>query len=323
VRLYIRYTTRFRYPAPVSESQNELRAAPAGDGRQQLLHYDVTTSPSSRVSSYVDYWGTRVDTFGVRLPHSELEVVARATVETSPATHPEVRVERAALEDPEFQDGHLELLQPSAHVDWGESVAAEARRVADGVADDLLEVVEAIHQRVAGLEYSPGATYVGVDVDDVFDAGRGVCQDFAHLAVAMYRSLGVPARYVSGYLFAADDATGEDSEVDEVDVQTHAWVEVAVPRVGWIALDPTNAQPVGERHVTIGRGRDYEDVAPFRGAYRGPAAHELEAEVHLRRLPAPHSVPPTPSAGDGERERLGAARHRIDDAAAQAGQAQQ
>jgi hypothetical protein len=147
-----------------------------------------------------------------------------------------------------------------------------------------------------------------------------VCQDFAHLAVAMYRSLGIPARYVSGYLFAADDATGRDTTVDEIDVQTHAWVEVALPGAGWLALDPTNAQPVGERHVTIGRGRDYDDVSPFRGAYRGPAAHELSAQVHLRRLPAPPAAQPDArreARDGGHRERLGLHVHAAGDGALQ------
>jgi transglutaminase-like putative cysteine protease len=326
VRLDIGYTTRFRYPSPVRESQNELRAAPTSDRRQQLLHYDVTTAPSSRVSSYIDYWGTRVDTFGIRPPHTELEVVARATVETFEVPPPDVRVALEAVAEPEFRERHLELLHPSPHVDWGPAVAEEARRVASDASDDLLEVLEAIHLRVAGLDYAPGQTYVGVAVDHVFEVGHGVCQDFAHLAVAMYRSLGIPARYVSGYLFAADDATGRDTTVDEIDVQTHAWVEVAVPDAGWLALDPTNAQPVGERHVTIGRGRDYDDVSPFRGAYRGPAAHELSAQVHLRRLPpAPAGRPESPreSSDGGHRERLGLHVHTPGDGALQEVQSQQ
>ena len=100
----------------------------------------------------------------------------------------------------------------------------------------------------------------------------------------MLRAVGVPARYVSGYLFTADDATGEDVVDDEVDVQTHAWVEAAIPNWGWFALDPTNKQHVGERHVTIGRGRDYDDVAPLRGVFVGEQRHELDVSVSMRRL---------------------------------------
>jgi transglutaminase-like putative cysteine protease len=284
VRVDIRYTTRFRYSGPVSESQNELRACPANDERQQLVHYHVTTLPSSRVSSYLDYWGTRVDTFGVRAPHDVLEVVAEATVETAePGPLPDA-VDPDALRDQRFVDAHLEFLQPSPHVRWGDGVAAAARSCADAAQGDVVGTVLGIHECVSGLDYRSGATYVGVDVDAVFERNEGVCQDFAHLAIAMYRELGFPARYVSGFLFTVDDATGEDTGVDEVHVETHAWVEVALPGVGWIALDPTNAQTVGERHVTIGRGRDYDDVAPFRGVFNGPHDHQLEVSVTMRRL---------------------------------------
>ncbi len=282
MRLDIRYTTRFRYGAPVAESQNELRACPATDPHQWLVHYHVTTSPSSRVTSYTDYWGTRVDTFGIRAPHDVLEVVAEATVETGPRPDAPSSVPMQALRDQAFMDRHLEYLQPSAHVEWGPSVGSAAQACAD--AGDAIDVVYAVHHHVAGFEYRTGQTYVGVGVDEVESQRAGVCQDFAHLAIAMYRELGIPARYVSGYLFTVDDATGADSELDEVEVETHAWVEVAIPGWGWLALDPTNSQNVGERHVTIGRGRDYDDVSPFRGVFSGPREHELEVTVAMRRL---------------------------------------
>ncbi len=291
MRLDIRYTTRFRYGVPVTESQNELRACPASDARQHVVHYHVTTAPSSRVTSYVDYWGTRVDTFGIRAAHDTLEVVAEATVETEPQAPFTADPDPAELDRPTFRDRHLEFLQPSAHVDWGEAVVTEARRVHDRAGGRLHDVILAVHERAGGLEYESGETYVGVGVDEVFHRGVGVCQDFAHLAIAMYRSLGIPARYVSGYLFTADDASGADTDTDVVHVETHAWVEVALPGAGWYALDPTNGQVVGPRHVTIGRGRDYDDVAPFRGAYVGSPDHELDVSVTLRRLGA--------SSGDG------------------------
>ncbi|MFA9445518.1 transglutaminase N-terminal domain-containing protein [Egicoccus sp. AB-alg6-2] len=317
MRLDIRYVTRFDYEASVVESQNELRACPASDARQQLVHYDVTTTPSSRVSSYVDYWGTRIDTFGIRGPHRLLEVVAEATVETLAVAPPDGSLPRAALDDVGFRDRHQELLQRSPHVYWGATVTAAAQRHAAQAGDEVLDVVMSVHQAAADLSYSPGATYVGVPVETVLATGGGVCQDFAHLAIAMYRSLGIPARYVSGYFFTRDDATGADVDVDEaprgghedeaeaeVEVETHAWVEVAVPvevagGVGevWLALDPTNRQPVGERHVTIGRGRDYDDVAPFRGVFSGPPAHELNVSVRMRRL-AREPLGDVPGSGD-------------------------
>ncbi len=285
MRLDIRYLTRFLYAQPVSESQNELRACPANDHRQAVVHYHVTTEPASRVAAYHDYWGTRVDTFGVRQLHDRLEVVATATVETQEPVRPVAAVPRQRLGDSRFHDTHLEFLQPSAHVRWSHPVGATARRIADGVGDDVVALAQAVHDHVAAdFAYQQGVTQVGVSVDEVHASGGGVCQDFAHLTIALLRELAVPARYVSGYLFTVDDATGADSHRDEVEVETHAWVEAAVPGWGWFAVDPTNAQHVGERHVTIGRGRDYGDVAPLRGVFVGDRRHELEVSVSMRRL---------------------------------------
>jgi transglutaminase-like putative cysteine protease len=283
MRLDIRYVTRFDYDGVVVESQNELRACPSTDEHQYLVHYQVTTAPPSRVASYADYWGTRVDTFGVRAPHDHLEVVASATVETVERALPTLDVPLAALADADWRDEHLEFLQRSAHVAWGDTVVAFAREAAAG-ATDVLGVVRAVDAAVGSLEYRRGRTTVGVPVDRVLAEGAGVCQDFAHLAIAAYRILGVPARYVSGFFFSADDATGAEARDDVVEVETHAWVEVAVPGVGWVALDPTNRQAVGPRHVAIGRGRDYDDVAPFRGVFSGAVGHELSVSVTMRRL---------------------------------------
>jgi transglutaminase-like putative cysteine protease len=288
MRFDITYKTSFQYEDLVRESQNELRACPASDDYQQLVSYRVTTSPSSRVHSFLDYWGTRVDAFGVRPPHLHLEVTAEASVETRPrpmslasTAHP------AALQDLAFLDEHIEYLEPSPHAAWGDGVKELAQQVVSVAGDDVTGQVLAIHRAVGSrLEYAPGTTYVGVDVEDVLAGATGVCQDFAHLAVAMCRSVGIPARYVSGYLFTVSDATGVDTDTDVVTVQTHAWIEAAVPYLGWLALDPTNRQQVGERHVKIGHGRDYDDVQPLRGVYAGVTAAEAEVRVEMRRTPS-------------------------------------
>jgi transglutaminase-like putative cysteine protease len=125
-----------------------------------------------------------------------------------------------------------------------------------------------------------------VDVNEVLAKGQGVCQDYAHLAIALCRSVGIPARYVSGYFFAASEATGAEVEGDEVTVQTHAWFEAAIPGWGWMALDPTNALQVGQRHITIGHGRDYDDVPPVRGIYTGGGRPNTDASVEIRRQSA-------------------------------------
>jgi transglutaminase-like putative cysteine protease len=291
MRFDIRYRSTFTYEGLVRESQSELRACPTSDERQQLIGYRVTTNPSARVSSSFDYWGTRVDAFGIRAPHLALEVVAEAAVETRQAPMVTTAPRLEALRDEVFIDAHWEYLQPSAHTHWGGAVAAGAARQRDYVGSDVVSLVLALH-RLAGasITYTSGSTYIGVDVEDILASGQGVCQDFAHLAVALCRSVGVPARYVSGYFFAADDSTGADAESEVVEVQTHAWFEAAVPGFGWLALDPTNQREVGLRHVKIGHGRDYDDVPPLRGTVAGVVDHDVDASVEIRKVSAigPH-----------------------------------
>ena len=287
MRFDIRYTSRFDYASPISESQNALRACPTSDDRQTVSHYRVITRPSARVHSYVDYWGTRVDTFGIRAPHESLEVVAECTVDTTPSRAVTVGPRPWDVYEEQFRDEHLEFLAPSSHVSFNGEVARVAAEKAEQAGDDLVGTVLSLHRLVGtSFEYAPGATYVGVDVDELFATRQGVCQDFAHVLIAMCRSIGVPARYVSGYYFAVQDDSSDEPDVDEVDVQTHAWVEAAIPEHGWLALDPTNRQQVGERHVKIGHGRDYDDVAPLKGTYVGGARHDLQAGVHMRRMVA-------------------------------------
>jgi transglutaminase-like putative cysteine protease len=284
----IRYTSRFQYPQPVWDSHNVLRACPCSDERQMLLSYRVLLDPIARVVSYTDYFGTRVDLFGIAPPHRGLEVTAETRVAVYDRELLRPPGAAGSLADPAFAAEHWEYLMPSAHVELCETVAREAREVAAGAGGDAAALGVALAEHVQKtLRYVPGSTKIGVEVAELQRSRRGVCQDFAHYLIALCRSLGLPARYVSGYLFATrgDDASAPAG--DEVRVQTHAWVEVAIPGAGWWPLDPTNRMDVGARHVKIGHGRDYDDVLPLRGLYHGPFQHELEVSVRMKRLQAP------------------------------------
>lgn len=281
MRLEIRYVNLFTYGEPAWESHNLLRAAPCDNGRQRLIGYQVEVSPRAPIHSYVDYWGTRVDEFSVIEPHNSLRVAAESVVETAPASFPEVSPPLSSLDRVTGELGAF--LRRSPHSDWDRHVEETARDLIAG-RDGLVDAVIAISDAVtASLKYEPGATYVGMSVGDVLAQGAGVCQDFSHLGIAMYRSVGIPARYVSGYLYSEDQSSGVIPEEAELSVQTHAWIEVMIPGHGWWALDPTNAQPVGELHVKIGHGRDYEDVMPLRGVYHGGADHALGVDVRISR----------------------------------------
>jgi transglutaminase-like putative cysteine protease len=331
MRLDIAYRLHFTYAEPVSESQNEIRVRPRDDLRQQVLSYRLTTTPATRVLQTRDYFGTTVDHLGMRAPHDDLLVVAEASVETSPTDSAPAPVSCERLGDQQFVNEHVEYLAPSQHVQWGELVNEVASWAVRGAADDVCERVLAVAQAVPTvLAYERGSTSIGVTLEELIDGGRGVCQDFAHLAVGMLRCIGIPARYVSGYLFALDETrldeapdpggpaagdgaadggvgadgnshgpVGEDVFAPErqpaaspaaISVQTHAWIEAAVPGYGWHALDPTNGGTVSERHVVIGYGRDYNDVPPVRGVFNGTADAKVDAEVIIAQPTAPVSM---------------------------------
>lgn len=296
MRFDIRYRLAFEYENVVRHSQNELRACPLTDEHQMLLSYRVTSSPTARVHGFTDYWGTRVDAYGIREPHVAVEVVAESAVETRQRPLMVASPRMDDLADPAFVDEHAEYLSTTRHTEPGELTTGCVEEISARGAVDVVSLVLDVHRLVhRSLTYESGSTEIGVVPDAVLAGGKGVCQDYAHLAVGLCRQLGVPARYVSGYFFAADDATGAAVVGDSAQVQTHAWFEAAIPGAGWLALDPTNALAVGERHVTIGRGRDYDDVPPIRGVYAGVASASLDAGVEMRLLsnlsPPPGQAP--------------------------------
>ncbi len=287
MRFEISNRTLFTYSAEIVESQNEVRACPVTDDCQRLLDYRFSVTPAARVFSHVDYWGTRVDSFGIRRPHDSMEVVADSSVETRPRPLPTAAPRLEALSIPGFIDDHIEYLSVDGHTEAGPGVRAAALRQCELAGPDVVGVVLSVHRFVGStLSYEVDATEVGTPPEEVLSGGAGVCQDYAHLAVAMCRSLGIPARYVSGYLFTDHDAAGLEPGAEAVVVQTHAWFEAAIPGWGWLALDPTNSQVVGERHVTIGHGRSYDDVQPQRGVFLGKAESKVQPWVEIRRVAA-------------------------------------
>jgi transglutaminase-like putative cysteine protease len=223
--------------------------------------------------------GLLLDTFGVIDPHTELVVTATASVETSRPAEPGSGATVLDVYE-ENRDGRRWLfLRTSRHTEWAGPIVDAAAEVVSG-ASDLVSAVRDIASIVnRRLDYRPGATEIGVKPEAVWSQQAGVCQDYAHVMIAMLRSQGIPARYVSGYFYATDVAGGGTPDTSEITVQTHAWVEVWVPEFGWWAIDPTNDQLAGERHVVVGQGRDYDDVLPMRGVYYGDTDHALAAHV--------------------------------------------
>jgi transglutaminase-like putative cysteine protease len=277
-RLRIEHRTGFRYAAPVTASYNEARLSPLTDPRQLALDARVTTTPITSVQRYWDYWGTLVSAFDVHQPHEELVVTATSVVETSAAEPVPDETSWADLADDAVYDEFAELLAPTAYVPTNAELAVVAR----DIASDSSRPIHAVNNVVAWvdeeLRYQQGTTGVHTSAVEAWKAGEGVCQDFAHLTLVLLRAIGIPCRYLSGYLYPAADAVPGDVGVGE----SHAWVEVWTG--DWWACDPTNGALVGERHVLVGRGRDYADVAPLRGIYTGGGSSGLGVTVEIERL---------------------------------------
>jgi transglutaminase-like putative cysteine protease len=278
-RLRVRHKTGFAYAGPVQSSYNEARMTPRNEPRQAVLESKVEVWPPARTYRYEDYWGTSVTAFDLHSPHDAMEVTALSTVETLPAgDQPSNGPDWAALALPESVDRWHELLLPTPRTALDEELTelASAQRASCRTPHAAaMAVCERVRAEVA---YEAGATGVQTDAVQSWRQRKGVCQDFSHLVVGLLRAMGIPARYVSGYLHPDPAAVvGED-----VVGQSHAWVEWWVGR--WTAFDPTNGVPVGERHVVVGRGREYGDVPPLKGVYAGPANTGQGVEVHVTRL---------------------------------------
>jgi transglutaminase-like putative cysteine protease len=287
----IRYLTEYRYREPVTDNLNALRVKPATTPVQRVDDFGVRVEPETRLHQHTDYYGTTVIEFGISKPHEQLSIDVRARVVTTPPPPPP-ETDWAPAETAEYatQGGEYRL----AFGREPDSVAIDEllgmSRAATPAAT-LRAVAELIPER---FEYRPGVTYVGSTVEDLLEAGAGVCQDFAHLALVLLRRHGLAARYVSGYLFAPPSG---DQTADSAEVETHAWVEALLPSPDggdpvWVAADPTNRKLVGEDHVKIGHGRHYSDVPPIKGVYRGGATAELDASVRMTRTDAaPRGAP--------------------------------
>lgn len=269
----VRHCTRFEYADPVRDSFNEVRLKPITNEHQRLETFDLTVDPSVRVGHYKDFYANWVNHFDITEPHLWLEVETRATVTTYPVRPLEYHARPAPLEtlrEVAFKENCFDYTQPSRFVDiepltW--RMAIDATQGQTDVWQASLAIMRFVH---GYLSYTPLSTSVHTHVRELIELRRGVCQDFAHLTIALCRCVQIPALYVSGYL-ATEAASA-----------THAWMEVYVPTIGWRALDPTHNQQTDENYIKIAIGRDYNDVPPVRGSYRGTSARRMEVKVKIR-----------------------------------------
>jgi transglutaminase-like putative cysteine protease len=286
-RYKLAHATVFSYDETVSESYNELRLRPRHDESQSCLSFRITTYPFSKPVAHLDYFNNWVHHFHILPEHSELRVESEATV----LVHPPLPMAPRAIPLAELDQRHEQLADE--YFDWlspsqycpvlpaiGE-MAKEAEARSDGTVRGFADAASAlIHER---FKYKPGATHVHSSVEDSLTTLAGVCQDFSHLLIALLRQRGVPSRYVSGYLVPKQSSDARSGMENVIGGQaSHAWVQAYIPDHGWIGLDPTAGEFAEDRHIVVARGRDYGDVPPVRGVYKGHAGQGLSVDVRVR-----------------------------------------
>jgi len=276
-RLRILHRTEYEYEDVVHASYNEARISPLDATPQLTIEHRFEVEPTVSVYRYRDYWGTRVHAFDVHQPHRRLVVTGHSLVETAPPPPaPSRDVTWDDVRAPGVKDRYCELLDSTPATALTDDVAALAAELARPTPAATLEAV--VTWLRDELVYEQGSTDVTTTAAQVLDQRRGVCQDFAHLGIALLRSTGIPARYSSGYQLPHDDA-----ELGVTyDGQGHAWIEAWIGE--WHPVDPTSGSVVAERHVVVARGREYADVTPLKGVYHGGAARGLDVTVQLTRV---------------------------------------
>jgi transglutaminase-like putative cysteine protease len=276
-RLRVVHTTGYAYGSAVTASYNEARLTPQSTTRQNVILNRVETIPATRSYRYVDYWGTAVTAFDLHAPHTDLTVTSSSVVETEPPEPPETEVSWSDLKSEAVIDRFDELVRPTEHAPESKRVASVGKKIAKSHKPHEAVVAAAEWVR-SELDYLPGTTSVHSSGLDALNAGKGVCQDFVHLTLILMRSMGIPGRYVSGYLHPERNA----KIGDVVDGRSHAWVEAWTG--GWWSYDPTNDTEITEQYVSVAAGRDYTDVSPLRGIYSGKGATDLDVVVEVTRL---------------------------------------
>jgi len=277
-RLRIVHTTGFHYGGEITASYNEARMLPVTTADQLVLHSHLDIHPVSAQAAYRDYWGTQVSSFEVLTSHTSLSLTATSLVEVRPSRHPEHALgweELAVLAQRAVST--VEQLGQTRRTAPAEDLAQKAREIASGH-EDACSAARAVCEYVgSSMEYVQGVTGVQTTAAEAWQLRKGVCQDIAHAALGALRAIGIPARYVSGYLHPRrEPAVGE-----LVKGESHAWVEWFCG--DWRGYDPTNLIDIGDRHVRVGHGRDYGDVAPLRGVYSGSSASSLFVTVEITR----------------------------------------
>lgn len=286
MKLQISHLTRYTYQEPVTDSVNEIRLSPRTDDRQSCCEHSIVINPSVPLFTYKDYFGNLAHYFTIQAPHQELLIHSYSIIKTDENNHdpknllPYV-IERDILVSEQFQNTYAEYLMETEYTHITSELKAFCHEtIKEHQSENVYELLEQISNAIySNITYDTKVTHVHTTVEETLLLKRGVCQDYAHLMIAICRMFNIPARYVSGYHFIGDLSDGQT-----VQHASHAWVEAYIPLIGWMAFDPTNNGKVDWRYVKLGHGRNYSDIVPVKGVYQGTNKQQLEVTVDVKRV---------------------------------------
>ena len=317
-RFEIEHVSHYRYTSPARHSVMVVCLMPRNSTKQQLIHFEITTDPLSSLGSETDAYENTKHVFSVHQWHDSLKITTRATVDTGPAAHlPTALAADAWDRIRSWRDSFAlwDFTHDSPLAGSSPALTAFIEREHIEPSDDPLQSVGMLSEKLHRVfDYVPGSTSVASPIDHTLESGRGVCQDYSHVMIAIARSWGVPARYVSGYVHVTGESREHAPTPSQTQTQsqtptssqtqtssqtpqssTHAWVECRLPGLGWVGFDPTNQTLAGDHHVAIAVGRDYQDVSPAKGVLQGFLGSILEVDVRMRLLPPTQSGATTPA----------------------------
>lgn len=278
MRLQLLHRTTFVYESEARDSFNEARLQPVDGDGQRLLSFRLRTDPEAPLQAFRDYFGNAAHRFAIAAPHAQLTVEARSELETDPAlgqSAPPAFALRSAEAEEAFAS-QVEFVQPSRYVPLDAELERVTAQVLGGESDTWGAVRAVCGFVYRTLLYRQQTTNIETIASEALRLRAGVCQDFAHVALGLCRTAGIPARYVSGY-FLDTERKPDQAEA------SHAWAEAWVPGAGWVSFDPTHDRRTDERYIRLAVGRDYGDIRPIAGTYRGSPTREMRVEVFVRQ----------------------------------------
>jgi transglutaminase-like putative cysteine protease len=281
----ITHNTRYTYGHPAAEAYGEARLTPPDLPSQKVISHEISIDPDTKTSVYTDHFGNIVHFFSLPYRHRKLTVSNRVLVETNPVPLPTGSLELSVQEARQIFASALtdifDFLQPTEVVEIGKEAVQWSRKYLRGdipLGEGLQRLNEAIYE---SFDYKKGSTDNSTALSAIWKERKGVCQDFAHVGLSILRTAGLPARYVCGYIETDPPKAGEKALTGAV--ATHAWIEVLVPGMTWVALDPTNRQWCNERYVAVSFGRDFRDATPLRGTFKGSGGQVMNVKVFMKR----------------------------------------